>query len=154
MGQLVRLLPFYYYAERSCEDLLPGGPGGLTGSRYSSYETCLDRQAWRILANALCFLGAGTFQKDIWDYQVREEIVTKGTGRETQKRGELGRRGGNLCEEQKRRMRPSFRWTKLLELLLRWNWIQTWRQGIIQMSLLSFLGGAFTVFLQFISNKI
>lgn len=94
--QLARVLPFYYYAERGCEDLLPGDPGGLTGSRCSSYE---DRQAWRILANALCFLGAGTFQKGIWDYQVREEIVTKGTGRETQKRGELGRRRGNLCEE-------------------------------------------------------
>lgn len=121
VGQLVRVLPFHYYAERGCEDLLPGDPGGLTGSRCSSYEACLDRQAWRILAYALCFLGAGTFQKGIWDYQVREEIVTKGTGRETQKRGELGRRRGNLCEEQRRRLRPSFRRAKLQELLLHWN---------------------------------
>lgn len=123
VGQLVRALPFYYHAERDCGDLLPGDPGGLTGSRCSSYEACLDRQARRILANALCFLGAGNFQTGIWDYQVREEIVTKGTGRETQKRGELGRRRGNRCEEQRRRAGPSFRRAKLLELSLHWNWI-------------------------------
>lgn len=87
------------------EDSLPGDPGGLTGSRCSSYETCLDRQAWRILAKALCSSGAGTFQKGIWDYQVREEIITKGTGRDTQKRRELGRRRGNLCAEERRRRR-------------------------------------------------
>lgn len=46
--------------------------------------------------------GAGTFQKGIWDYQVREEIITKGTGRETQKRRELGKRRGNLCEKERR----------------------------------------------------
>lgn len=26
------------------------------------------------------------FEKGLWDYQVREEIITKETGRETQKR--------------------------------------------------------------------
>lgn len=88
--------------------MLPEDPGGLTGSRCSSYETFLDRQAWRILANALCWWedrleGAGTFQKGIRDYQVREEIITKGTGRETQKREELGKRRGNLYEEERRR---------------------------------------------------
>lgn len=92
--------------------LLPGDPGGLTGSRCSSYETCLDRQAWRILANVLCWWedrleGAGTFQKGIWDYQVREEIITKRTGRETQKRRELGKRRGNLCEEERRRKKKA-----------------------------------------------
>lgn len=68
--------------------LLPGDPGGPTGSRCSSYETCLDRQARRILATARRWWedqleGAGTFQKAIWDYQGREEIITKGTGRES-----------------------------------------------------------------------
>lgn len=43
------------------------------------------------------------FKKGIWDYQVREEIITKGTGRETQERRELGKRRGNLCEEERRR---------------------------------------------------
>lgn len=69
--------------------LLPGDPGGPAGSRRSSYETCLDRQARRVLATARRWWedrleGAGTFQKAIWDYQGREEIITKGTGRESQ----------------------------------------------------------------------
>lgn len=62
--------------------MLPGDPGGLTGSRCSSYETetCLEREALRILAK-LCaggrasWKGPEPFRKGIQDYRVREEII-------------------------------------------------------------------------------
>lgn len=66
--------------------LLPGDPGGLTGSRCSSYETqsCLEREALRILAK-LCaggwtsWKGPEPFRKGIQDYRApeREEIIKK-----------------------------------------------------------------------------
>ena len=66
----------------------------------------------------------------IWADQERGEIITKGTGRQTQKRQELGKRRGNVCEEERqrkkkkkrlkrtRKVRASFRLAILLELLL------------------------------------
>lgn len=77
--------------------MLPGDPGGLTGSRCSSYETesCLEREALRMLAK-LCaggrtsWKGPEPFKKGIQDYRVREEIIKKRRGRETVRARELG----------------------------------------------------------------
>lgn len=41
---------------------------------------------------------ARTFQKGIQDYPVREEIITERRGRETAKRGELGKKRGSQYE--------------------------------------------------------
>lgn len=71
--------------------MLPGDPGGLTGSRCSSYETesCLEREALRILAK-LCaggrtsWKGPEPFKKGIQDYRVREEIIKERRGRNSE----------------------------------------------------------------------
>lgn len=84
--------------------MLPGDPGGLTGSRCSSYETesCLEREALRILAK-LCaggrtsWKGPEPFKKGIQDYRVREEIIKKRRGRETA--SELGKERGSRDEK-------------------------------------------------------
>lgn len=68
--------------------ILPGDPGGLTGSRCSSYETesCLEREALRILAK-LCaggrasWKGPEPFRKGIQDYQCERKSLRRGRKR-------------------------------------------------------------------------
>lgn len=70
--------------------MLPGDPGGLTGSRCSSYETesCLEREALRILARLRAggrtsWKGPEPFREGIQDYGAREEIIKRRRGRGT-----------------------------------------------------------------------
>lgn len=78
--------------------MLPGHPGGLTGSRCSSYETesYSEREALRTLAK-LCaggrtsWKGPKPFKKGIQIYRVREEIIKKKRGRDKMRARELGK---------------------------------------------------------------
>lgn len=81
--------------------VLPGDPGGLTGSRCSSYETvsCFGRKAFRILAK-LCTGGRTSWERPE-PFRKGDSGLSSGRGNleEEERKRELGKERGSQDEK-------------------------------------------------------